>query len=114
MYMYHFNFFFLLLLFPLKCICSCFAATLLVAINEIKKSARQNGLSFYEYGLYPENPVLEAYNMCDYSDFILISYCCSGSGVHVVLLVIKIAGVFLLVPHLRCQPVTFIVSSASL
>uniref|UniRef100_H3DE67 Proton-coupled zinc antiporter SLC30A9, mitochondrial n=1 Tax=Tetraodon nigroviridis TaxID=99883 RepID=H3DE67_TETNG len=25
-------------------------ATLLVAINEIKKSARQNGLSFYEYG----------------------------------------------------------------
>lgn len=29
-----------------------FSATLLVAINEIKKSARQNGLSFYEYGLY--------------------------------------------------------------
>ncbi|CAG08314.1 unnamed protein product, partial [Tetraodon nigroviridis] len=37
-------------LFELKRSRSCFAATLLVAINEIKKSARQNGLSFYEYG----------------------------------------------------------------
>lgn len=50
-------------LFVLKCICSCFAATLLVAINEIKKSARQNGLSFYEYGPCTENPFLEAINM---------------------------------------------------
>lgn len=29
-----------------------FSATLLVAINEIKRSARQQGLSFYEYGTY--------------------------------------------------------------
>lgn len=27
-------------------------ATLLVAINEIKKSASKQGLSFYEYGMY--------------------------------------------------------------
>lgn len=47
---------FFLNVFVLKCICSCFSATLLVAINEIKKSARQNGLSFYEYGLCTENP----------------------------------------------------------
>lgn len=43
-------------LFELKRSRSCFAATLLVAINEIKKSARQNGLSFYEYGLCAKNP----------------------------------------------------------
>lgn len=86
-------------LFGLKCICSCFAATLLVAINEIKKSARQNGLSFYEYGLYPENPFLEAINICDYSDFIF-----TASGMHVKLLVIERAAVFLSVPHLHCQP----------
>lgn len=30
--------------------CLSLPATLLVAVNEIKKSARQNGLSFYEYG----------------------------------------------------------------
>lgn len=28
-------------------------ATLVVAINEIKKSAREQGLSFYEYGTNP-------------------------------------------------------------
>lgn len=27
-------------------------ATLVVAINEIKRSAHQHGLSFYEYGTY--------------------------------------------------------------
>lgn len=31
------------------------SATLLVAVNEIKKSARQNGVSFYEYGVYNSN-----------------------------------------------------------
>lgn len=34
------------------------SATLLVAVNEIKKSARQNGVSFYEYGVYNSNLVL--------------------------------------------------------
>lgn len=94
---------FFIYFFLLICICFCFAATLLVAINEIKKSARQNGLSFYEYGL------------CTKKSFFGSPYCCcSGSGVHVMALVGETAGVFLLGPHLCCQPVTWILSSASL
>lgn len=56
-------------LFVLKHVCSCFTATLLVAVNEIKKSARHNGLTFYEYGLYTENPLF-----WNNSHFILISF----------------------------------------
>lgn len=38
--------------FELKRVCFSFSATLLVAINEIKKSAHKHGVSFYEYGMH--------------------------------------------------------------
>lgn len=46
------HFFFL----PVTFFSSCFgliSATLLVAINEIRRSARAKGLSFYQYGMCP-------------------------------------------------------------
>lgn len=45
------------------------SATLLVAVNEIKKSARQNGLSFYEYGQYNRN-LLQLINENSYERFL--------------------------------------------
>uniref|UniRef100_A0A669DJ88 Proton-coupled zinc antiporter SLC30A9, mitochondrial n=1 Tax=Oreochromis niloticus TaxID=8128 RepID=A0A669DJ88_ORENI len=44
------------LLWVSVCTSVSFSATLLVAINEIKKSARQQGLSFYEYVMQSRDP----------------------------------------------------------
>lgn len=41
----------LVLLSIVEVLCFLYTATLLVAINEIKKSAHEQGLSFYEYGM---------------------------------------------------------------
>lgn len=75
---YHLN----LNFFVLRHICCCFSATLLVAINEIKKSARQNGLSFYEYGLYNE------------------TLFCNPCLIELTLVLGETRGMFLPVPHL--------------
>lgn len=67
-----------------------FTATLLVAINEIKKSAKQHGLSFYEYGMCNRN-------LCHLKDFRFFK-----AGLTIIFIYSCYCGSIVALGHYRC------------